>query len=201
MIVTTTLDDGRVLAAKASQLGRWASKAELEKKLGPYRPPDATQTEPSLTYQRVLDGGKGQLHGPGVRGDRADRTDRRLERQAARKELAEQFKHEQAALRAKRPALRKALTERHRAERQMLTTELRRLRATAIAEHKRDGMLPQLAISYQAWIAAARREELQKRQAAKRKEIAAKVPRAQVWRTWLEQQAEQGDEAAQAAGT
>ncbi len=199
MIVATTLDDGRVLAAKASQLGRWASKAELEKKLGPYQPPNARQIEPSLTYQCALDGGKGQLHGPSVRGDRADRTDRRLERQAARKDLAERFKQEQAALRARRPALRKALTERHRAERQMLTAELRRMRATAIAGHKRDGMLPQVAISYQAWIAAARREELQKRQAAERKEIAAKVPRAQVWRTWLEQQAKQGDEAAQAA--
>jgi hypothetical protein len=199
MIVTTTLDDGRVLAAKASQLGRWASKAELEKKLGPYRPPDATQTEPSLTYQRVLDGGKGQLHGPGVRGDRADRTDRRLERQAARKDLAERFKQEQAALRARRPALRKALTERHRAERRVLTAELRQMRAAAIAEHQRDGMRPQVAIAYQAWVAAARREEVQKRQAAERREIAARIPRAQVWRTWLEQQAEQGDEAAQAA--
>jgi hypothetical protein len=199
MIVTTTLDDGRVLAAKASQLGRWASKAELEKKLGPYRPPDATQTEPSLTYQRVLDGGKGQLHGPGVRGDRADKTDRRLERQAARKDLAERFKQEQAALRARRPALRKALTERHRAERRVLTAELRQMRAAAIAEHQRDGMRPQVAIAYQAWVAAARREEVQKRQAAERREIAARIPRAQVWRTWLEQQAEQGDEAAQAA--
>ncbi|OZB51138.1 MAG: hypothetical protein B7X42_03820, partial [Thiomonas sp. 14-66-4] len=199
MIVTTTLDDGRVLAAKASQLGRWASKAELEKKLGPYRPPDATQTEPSLTYQRVLDGGKGQLHGPGVRGDRADRTDRRLERQAARKDLAERFKQEQAALRARRPALRKALTERHRAERQMLTAELRQMRATAIAEHKRDGMLPQVAISYQAWMAAGRREALQKQQAAERRALTAKIPRSEVWRTWLDKQAEQGDEAAKAA--
>ncbi len=150
MIVTTTLDDGRVLAAKASQLGRWASKAELEKRLGPYLPPGTAQIRPSLTYQRVLDSGKTQLHGPG--GDSADRTEKRLERQAARKELADRFKLEQTSLRAKRPALRKALTERHRAERQALTAELRQMRAEAIAEHRRDGMPPQVAISYQAWV-------------------------------------------------
>jgi hypothetical protein len=36
MVVTTTLEDGRVLAAKASHLGKWASKSTLEKQLGPY---------------------------------------------------------------------------------------------------------------------------------------------------------------------
>ena len=39
MVVTTALEDGRVLAAKASQLGKWASKAALEKRLGAYQSP------------------------------------------------------------------------------------------------------------------------------------------------------------------
>jgi hypothetical protein len=81
----------------------------------------------------------------------------------------------------------------------VVTAELRQMRAAALAEHQRDGMRPQVAIAYQAWVAAARREEVQKRQAAERKALIAKVPRAEVWRTWLEQQAERGDEAAQAA--
>jgi hypothetical protein len=134
-----------------------------------------------------------------VRADSAQRTARRVERETARRELASRFDLEQSALRARRTVLRKALTERHRAERQMLTAELRQMRAAAIAEHKRDGMLPQVAISYQAWAAAAQREALQKRQAAERREIVTKVARSEVWRTWLEKQAEQGDEAAKAA--
>ncbi|MGC9237980.1 MAG: LPD7 domain-containing protein, partial [Thiomonas sp.] len=43
------------------------------------------------------------------------------------------------------------------------------------------------------------REALQKRQAAERKALSAKLPRQEVWRTWLEREAAQGDEAAQAA--
>lgn len=199
MIVTTTLDDGRVLAAKASQLGRWASKAELEKRLGPYQPPGPSQIKPSLTYQHSLDGAQAKTDGPAVRADRPDRTDKRLAREAARTALAERFKAEQAQLRKERPAQRKALTERHRAERLTAATQLRQQRAAEIAQNKRDGMSPQIAISFWAKDAAEAREELQKRQAAERKALTAKVPRSEVWRSWLESQAEAGDEAAKAA--
>lgn len=37
LVVTTTISNGRVLAAKASSLGRWASKAPLEAVLGSYK--------------------------------------------------------------------------------------------------------------------------------------------------------------------
>ncbi len=199
MIVTTTLGDGRILAAKASQLGRWASKAELEKRLGPYQPPNPSQIKPSMTYQHMLDGAQIKAAGPAVRADRSDRTDKRLEREAARTALAERFKAEQAQLRKERPAQRKALTERHRAERLAMSAQARQRRAAEIAQNKRDGMSPQIARSFWAKDAAEMREELQKRQAAERKALTANVPRSEVWRTWLEKQAEAGDEAAKAA--
>ena len=59
MVVTTRLEDGRVLAAKASQLGRFASKAELEKRLGPFMPPDPARPllppETERTYEAALE--------------------------------------------------------------------------------------------------------------------------------------------------
>jgi hypothetical protein len=50
-----------------------------------------------------------------------------------------------------------------------------------------------------ALTAAQAREALQKRQAAERKALTAKLPKQEVWRKWLEREAAQGDEAAGAA--
>jgi len=58
MVVTTTLSDGRVLAAKASLLGRWASKASLERALGAYTEPAAgspQRTDPRRTYEQSVE--------------------------------------------------------------------------------------------------------------------------------------------------
>jgi hypothetical protein len=55
MIVATTLEDGRILAAKASQLGKWASKAALERILGPYQPPpEIPAAQAQRTYQQAM---------------------------------------------------------------------------------------------------------------------------------------------------
>ena len=59
MVVTARLEDGRVLAAKASQLGRFASKAELEKRLGPFESPKPDRPlpapDPERTYAVALE--------------------------------------------------------------------------------------------------------------------------------------------------
>jgi len=133
------------------------------------------------------------------RGSDPQRAARRDERARARQALAERYKREQDALRAQRPALRQSLAARHRAERQQLSIELRHERAAGIAENKALGLGPQNAISQWAYEAAKRREALQKRQAAERHELTQKIPRTQVWHTWLEQQAQAGDEAARTA--
>jgi hypothetical protein len=201
MIVTTTLDDGRVLAAKASQMGRWASKAELEKRLGPYQPPGTALPAPSLTYQRVLDADMAQGTGqrPNVRAESAERTTRRVERQVARRELAARFKVDQELLRRERPVMRHMMVSRHVMQRKALSAALRQEKPDAIAKAKASGFSHNMAQSLWAMEAAKRREELQKRQAAERKALTAKVPRSEVWRTWLDRQAEAGDEAARAA--
>jgi hypothetical protein len=200
MVVTTTLGDGRVLAAKASQMGRWASKAALEQSLGPYEPSRGPMPESKVRYAAVLDGQRASLWGePQQASADPERLRRRAERAQARALLAARFKTEQEAIRKQRPALRQAMTARHQAERRSLTAELRQSRAAEVAQHRRDGMTRQLAISYQAGVAAGRREALQKQQAVERKALTAKIPRSEVWRTWLDKQAEQGDEAARAA--
>jgi len=201
MVVTTRLDDGRTLAAKASQLGRWASKAELEKRLGPWQPPPDKLPAASVNYQKLLDAGRlsAQADGP-VRGLSVDdRMARRLERSAARKALAARFKAEQEAARQDRPKQRADLVQQHRAERAALAVQLREERKAMTAQARQGGQLQAVGQSLWALRAAQQREALQKRQAAERKALSAKLPKQEVWRKWLEREAAQGDEAAQAA--
>ena len=201
MVVTTRLDDGRTLAAKASQLGRWASKAELEKRLGPWQPPPDKLPAASVSYQKSLDGGRAwaQEEAP-MRGLGVDeRMARRMERAAARKVLAARFKAEQDTARQDRPKHRAALVQQHRAERVALTVQLREERKALTAQARQAGQPLAVVQSLWALKAAQQREALQKRQAAQRKAFSARLPRQEVWRKWVEHEAAKGDEAAQAA--
>ena len=202
MVVTTTMDDGRVLAAKASQLGRSASKAALEMRLGPYQPPQGAMPAPEATYQKALDADKVYGSGQGARrGVEADdlRFARRAERAAARKALAARFKAEQDAARRVRPAQRAALVQQHRAERAGLAAGLREERKTLPEQARQQDQPLTVVQSLWAMHAAQQREALQKRQAAERRALSARQPKQDVWRKWLEHEAGQGDEAAQAA--
>ncbi|WP_051861804.1 TraI/MobA(P) family conjugative relaxase [Ferrovum myxofaciens] len=207
MIVTTILDDGRVLAAKASQLGRWASRAELEKTLGAYEPPATTPAAAPNIYQRqmveqqrkeVPEKAHEAFHASRAR-DPDERAIRRQARADARQDLADRFKTDQESIRTTKPEQRQALRERHDQERKVLMAQQRLMRGEAKAEARKNGKSPELALSIWAYQTAMQREELQKRQASERKSLTAKLPRAEVWRTWLEKQAQQGDEAALAA--
>lgn len=201
LVVTTTLDDGRVLAAKASQLGRWASKAELEKRLGPYQPPPDKLPLGAVNYQKSLDAGRAWAHEemPRRERDTDERAARREQRAAARKALAARFKAEQETARQDRPKQRAALVQQHRAERAALIGQLREERKALTAQARQQGQ--PLAVLQSLWAlkAAQQREALQKRQAAQRKALSAKLPKQDVWRKWLEREAAQSDEAAKAA--
>ena len=66
LIVTTTVgvEGGqRVLAAKASQLGRWASKSALEKRLGAFVPSaaDLPAADPARTYEAAVSAARADL--------------------------------------------------------------------------------------------------------------------------------------------
>ena len=201
MVVTSTLADGQVVAAKASQLGRWASKAALEKKLGPYRTPSALAEQAAHSYQEHVESAKTRSehrHAEEPATD-AKRAARREERARAREDLARRFEAEQKRWKESRTQMRSDLRERHLGERKQLQADLREERKSALAKDKADGVPFKVSQSLFAYRAAQRREELQKRQALERRAMAVEMRRSLDWRTWLEHQAEQGDEAAKAA--
>ncbi|MHB8413795.1 MAG: TraI/MobA(P) family conjugative relaxase [Acidiferrobacteraceae bacterium] len=213
LIVTTTLPEGRILAAKASQLGRQCSKARMEQRLGPFRScPDSMLKVPTHeTYTAFVvrvqrDGVLGNpepadgRRDPAARGPEEDpeRALRRLERAQARHALYQRFKIEQESLKVQRRQARKELTERHRQERADLKDNLAVRRGAFRVAQESAGVPAKLAASLWAFAAAGEREALQKRQAAERHKGAG-LPKGGVWRHWLERQAGLGDEAAQSA--
>ncbi len=208
LVVTTTLKDGRVLAAKTSQLGRWASKAELEKRLGSFvavepaggMPPVYAEHVESAIRGRPARNGRQPVSEP-VRSERDPdlRALRRQQRADARAALAQRFEVEQEEAVRDKVRRRAELREQHRREREAQQANHRQSRAQAYAAARRNGQPVTVAQSLWAWQAAKEREAMQKRQAEERKALTAKASRSEVWRKWLERQAELGDEAAQAA--
>ena len=209
MVVTVRLRDGRVLAAKASQLGRFASKAELEKRLGPFTPPDPARAlrppERARTYeaaleQALIDVDRDQPRGTDERMDREPnrRAGQRADRAREREALHATYKEEQVMARVRRRDERAALTGRHRTERADLRKLIREERQAARSKARKEGMDPRMALALHAKRAAERTEALQKRQATERAALRT-LPPAEAWRQWLIERAAAGDSAAEAA--
>ncbi len=201
MIIRSTLGE-RTLTAKASHMAYWASQSKLEAKLGPYRPPRLQiGTDPAHTYSRFVEDVQSGIHdGPGVTGKSdPERISRRTERAKAREELMARFKAEQAAIKAEKPKLRKILQNSQAAERKALGEYLNSGKASFIQQQARNGIKGPMAYSLWAREKAMAKETLQKRHQQERRELSASIPKGQVWRVWLEQQAGNGDEAAKAA--
>ena len=106
LVVTTTLSSGRVLAAKASLMGRWAGKASLECRLGPYEAPterrDGRIPAQSKTYEQFMMHERLADAGPHLGDDDPKRLARRAARANARRKLTERFALEQAQAREQR---------------------------------------------------------------------------------------------------
>jgi hypothetical protein len=195
LVIATTLSSDRVLAAKASSLGRFAGKSALEKTLGPYAVPEALVLEPSEgrreTYESFVVRERLDVtrDGPGD----AERMARRAERSEARRRLVERFSLEQVQIRAKREVERSALRQRHAKERDTLFVRHRDERRT----HRQADALRQKPIALALWAfkAATEREALQRRHAEERRRLTAQLPPGEAWRLWLERQAQAGDEA------
>jgi hypothetical protein len=209
MVVTARLEDGRVLAAKASQLGRFASKAELEKRLGPFTPPDPARApvppERARSYEAALehalvDVDRDQPRGAGERQDRdpSRRAGQRAARAEEREALRAAYKGEQSAARIRRRDERVALTARHRTERADLRKLIREERQSARSQARKDRIDLRLALALHAKRAAERTEALQKRQATERSALRT-LPPAEAWRQWIIERAAAGDPAAEAA--
>ena len=197
LVVTTTLPEGRVLAAKAAHLGHGLNAQSLTHQLGPWAAPLYPGNPTEETYATcVARTRRGTEHGRPEHDPQ--RALLRAERAAVRQALYNRFQTEQAVLRLERRHTRTEQTARHRQERTTLKTDLTHRRAAFRAEQQAAGVSRKLTTALWAFTAAQEREQLQKRHAVERKQ-ARPVPRGQVWRTWLEQQAGQGDAAAQAA--
>lgn len=202
LIVTTTLPEGRVLAAKASQLGRDCGKARLEQRLGPYAPPPPALPHARDTYAtfvaRMQQGAEPGRHAPDPQDGDPHRALRRAERAEARQALYGRFKAEQDVRKRQRRAARKELAEHHRQERAELKASLGVRRAGFRRDQHAAGVPPKLVTALWAFEAARHREAMQKRHAAERRQ-SGEGPRGRVWRHWLAQQAGLGDEAARSA--
>lgn len=200
LVVTTTLSNGRVLAAKASLLGRWASKASLERTLGPYTAPSSSSGLPGVrrSYEQFIERERVAEDRPRQRDD-VERLVRRAERAEARRELAERFARDQVQLRMRRRLEREALRRRQEAERRALSAAHRAQRGRLCALTRAPRQDAHLALALWAFAAAKEREALQRRQAVERRTLMDNLPRGEVWRRWLDRQAVEGDEAARAA--
>lgn len=226
--VLTSMIGDRTLSAKASQMGRWAGRGQLEKKLGPFEKADNINRSDQARddygrflerFQRGLEG-KWERKKPGQesgwilqdhKGHRHDaeyqavREARRVERAMAREDLHRRFREEQESRRRMRKESREKLREKHQLERLQLRDTLQQKRKELV--QGLHGTEARLALSLYAFEAAKMREALQKRQASERQALLQErlaltghsISKGYVWREWLETQAEAGDPAAQAA--
>lgn len=202
MIVKTTLD-GRTLTAKASQMNHDFGKSRLEKQLGTFQPAayQATAT-PGKSYGEFVEQHQKTIahDGPGITGrDNQERMHRRIERAQAREDLHAKFKHEQRGIKSERPLLKGEMRRRHQQERKELFESLKDQKATFIDNLKDQGIKGPAAYSLWAREKIIQTNALREQQKLERQSFSVNQPKGQVWRQWLEKEAEQGNEAARSA--
>ena len=213
MVVSTTLENGRILACPISKLDRNFTKMRLEQRLGTFTPPSPSfsQKPATTTYADFLHEAQSghQQDGPaphdGVapgrdapgRGDNGQRAKRRAERQKAREDLHTRYQADQQRIKDTRRDARKALLARQKVEREAQRQDHKGRKSLFITRKVATGMGRQAATSLWAYTAASEKETLQKQHLKERHLL----PRTLVWRDWLEQQAAPPieDESAKAA--
>ncbi|MEJ2631878.1 MAG: relaxase/mobilization nuclease domain-containing protein [Acidihalobacter sp.] len=200
-LVVAGRHDGQEVMAKASQLGRFASKAALEKRLGDFVPAEAQigiDADGATSYGRFVH--DFQMGGDITESGRSDqeREERRNQRAQAREALKLRFLDEQEARKEERQARRKQRTAKHAAERKELRERLASRRGAFIASKISQGMDAGMARSLWALEAAKEREGLAAQHAAERAD-GDELGRSLVWRDWVQKEAEKGDPAAESA--
>lgn len=202
MIVKTTLD-GRTLTAKASQMNHDLGKGSMEKKLGTFQPAayQAAAT-PDKTYSHFVEKHQSTIthDRPGITGrDNTERMHRRIERAHAREDLHAKFKHEQRGIKSERPLAKGEMRRKHDQERKDLAASFKDNKAEFIADLKTKGITGPAAYSLWAREKIIQTEALREQHKQERQSFSVNQPKGQVWRTWLEQEAGQGNEAAKSA--
>jgi hypothetical protein len=199
MIVSTTLESGRLLACPFSGLDRNFTRMKLEQRLGVFIPAPSFPTTPTTnSYDRFLhnyQSGK-KWDGPAAYDDKdRQRLQRRAERQAEREDLHARYKADQQYIKDTRRDARQSLMGRQKSERDALQGSTKAQKQAFIAKEAARGMTIATAQSLWAFESARVKESLQKKHLKDRRAL----PCTMVWRDWVEQQAALGDEAALAA--
>ena len=157
----------RFAVRSIAQLGRVASKAALEKRVGAFEPP-GSQPEPAEagSYGRFVQAVQTGDADPSSTGDGQRRAERRQQRAQAREALKARFEVEQQEIKEQRQQKRAWRTKRHAAERLRLRERLASRRGAFIAARMNEGMDAGMARSLWALEAAKERDALSARQGA-----------------------------------
>ena len=202
LIVKTTLD-GRTLTAKPSQMNHDFGKGNLEKQLGNFQPaPYQATAILEKTYGHFV-----QLHQstnnydhPGITArDKQERMFRRIERAKDREDLHAKFKHEQRAIKSERPFMKGEMRRKHQQERKDLFESFKDKKTEFVADLKTQGITGSAVYSLWAREKIIQTEALRDQHKQERQSFSVNQPKGQVWRTWLEQEAGHGNEAAKSA--
>lgn len=179
-------EEDKPVAIAASKAFRFLKRKELEKSLGPFVPldPDAPAPVTVRSYKR----------------DSIRRLTRRMERMAEREALWQQYLEHRAMVGADRDMVRTGLKQSSKA---INAERYRLIKASYMAKReqiKKDkamsGKQKQQAYTLLKMTYLEAREELKIQIETERKEINELMPKLVGWRTWVEEQAQQGNEAA-----
>ncbi|BBF63912.1 TraI/MobA(P) family conjugative relaxase [Acidithiobacillus ferridurans] len=198
MVVSTTLESGRVLACQVSKLDRGFTKMKLEQHLGAFTPAPSLLLGSATTYEKFLHAHQTgmQSDGPAPYDDKkGQRIKRRAERQVEREGLHDRYKADQQHVKDTRRDIRQSLMWRQKSERDALQVSTKAHKQAFMAKEAAKGTSAAMGKSLWAYEAARAKEALQKKHLKERHAL----PHTMVWRDWLEQQAAMGDEAALAA--
>lgn len=185
----TKNDGDKVVAAAASKAFRFLKRKDLEKNIGPFvsRDPEAPIPVNVKSYKR----------------DPIKRLVRREERKAQRDALFERFGEENEIIAAKRDMVKATLK---RSSKATNAERYRLIKASYMAKRgqiKQDAVMSgkqkQQAYTLLRMTYVQSLEELKRQIDSERKEINELMPKLKSWRAWVEDQAQQGDEAAVAA--
>lgn len=182
-------EEDKPVAVAASRVFRFMKRKELEKAIGPFVPLDPNGPAPARveTYKR----------------DPIKRVTRRLERLAQRETLWDQYLAYSSAIKAEKAettaflaGLRKdkkqADAERYRLMKASYAAKRRELKAdNSLSSTQKQQAYMLLKMTYEQ-----AREELKDQLAIERKAIDDLLPKTTSWREWVEEQAQQGNEAA-----
>jgi hypothetical protein len=176
---------GKPLAVAASSAFRVMKRAELERRFGPFMAAmaDTMPLAPERTYKR----------------DPVKRQERQLERRAVRDALHARFRKEVDAVKEQQALARQVIAEVFNDDKQPFAELDQRYRQKRVAVTQAKDLEP----SQKKMLHIVNRVNMQQeRQALKellaqsRADRRALIPKKPVWREWVEQQAQLGDEAA-----